>query len=84
MMPMPMKHTQLPILHNTLSDNGVLRVAVKAKAIMKEEINTLVSLKVDQATAQMRDYIELLKNENLKFRRLESTCKSSINDFRAV
>ena len=51
MMPMPMTHTQMPILHNTLSDNDVLRVAVKVKAIMMEEINTLVNLKVDQATA---------------------------------
>ncbi|MEW8187067.1 MAG: hypothetical protein AB2794_18935 [Candidatus Thiodiazotropha endolucinida] len=84
MMPMPMPHTQMPILHNTLSDNDVLRVAVKVKAIMMEEINTLVNLKVDQATAQMRGDIELLKNENLKLRsdvkKLESTCKSNIDD----
>lgn len=84
MMPMPMAHTQMPILHNTLSDNDVLRVAVKVKAIMMEEINTLVSLKVDQATAQMRDDIQLLKNENIKLRsdvkKLEGTCKSNIDD----
>ena len=73
---------QLPPVNNTLSENDVLRVALKVKAIMHEEIDKLVTLKV-KATTEMKSDIQSLKDENEKLRlqmkRLDTTCKSSVD-----
>lgn len=57
---------------------------MKVKAIMMEEIETLVKLKVNEATAQLKQDVDFLKDENSKLKddlkKLENTCKSNIDD----
>lgn len=81
---LPPAQTQIPVMTNVLSENDVLRVAMKVKAIMVEEIETLVTLKVNEATAQLKHDVDFLKDENSKLKadikKLENTCKSNIDD----
>ena len=81
---LPMAPSQTAVMSNVLSDNDVLRVAMKAKAIMMEEIETLVKLKVNEATAELKQDVNFLKDENSKLKdeikKLENTCKSNIDD----
>lgn len=81
---LPTVPSQTSIMPNVLSDNDVLRVAMKVKAIMMEEIETLVKLKVNEATAQLKQDVDFLKDENSKLKddlkKLENTCKSNIDD----
>ena len=76
--------SQTAVMSNILSDNDVLRVAMKVKAIMMEEIETLVKLKVNEATAELKQDVKFLKDENSKLKdeikKLENTCKSNIDD----
>ena len=77
--PLPVSYMQ-----NSLSDNDVMRVALKVKAILMDEIDTLVSLKVNEATNQIKNDIKGLKEENAKLRndidKLEKKCKTNIDD----
>ena len=81
---LPMAPSQTAVMSNVLSDNDVLRVAMKVKAIMMEEIETLVKLKVNEATAELKQDVNFLKDENSKLKdeikKLENTCKSNIDD----
>ena len=78
--PLPVSYMQ-----NSLSDNDVMRVTLKVKAILMNEIDTLVSLKVNEATNQIKkNDIKGLKEENAKLRndidKLEKKCKTNIDD----
>lgn len=81
---LPTAQSQTSVMSNVLSDNDVLRVAMKVKAIMVEEIETLVKLKVNEATALLKQDVDFLKEENSKLKddikKLENTCKSNIDD----
>ena len=44
----------VPYMQNSLSDNDVMRMALKVKEILMDEIDTLVSLKVNEATNQIK------------------------------
>lgn len=47
--------SQMPVMQTSLTDNDVLRVAMKVKDIMREEIETLVNIKVNEATSHMKE-----------------------------
>ena len=74
----------VPYMQNLVSDNDVMRVALKVKEILMDEIDTLVSHKVNEATNQIKNDMKGLKEENAKLRndinKLEKKCKSNIDD----
>ena len=77
--PLPVSYMQ-----NSLSDNDVMRVALKVNAMLMDEIDTLVTLKVNEATNQMKNDTKGLQEENAKLRndidKLEKKCKTNIDD----
>ena len=77
--PLPVSYMQ-----NSLSDNDVMRVVLKVKAMLMDEIDTLVTLKVNEATNQMKNDTKGLQEENAKLRndidKLEKKCKTNIDD----
>ena len=77
---LPTAPSQTAVMSNVLSDNDVLRVAMKAKAIMMEEIETLVKLKVNEATAELKQDVNFLKDENSKLKdEIKKSLKIHVN-----
>ena len=56
------------IVQNSLSDEDILRVALKVKSLMISEIDQLIKLKVDEATSEMKNDLQVLKNDNKKLK----------------
>ena len=76
--------SQMPVMQTTLTDSDVLRVAMKVKDIMREEIETLVNIKVNEATTHMKIDIKTLQDENAKLKssilKLENRCNNNLDD----
>lgn len=76
--------SQMPVMQTSLTDNDVLRVAMKVKDIMREEIETLVNIKVNEATSHMKNDIKTLQDENAKLKisilKLENRCNNNLDD----
>lgn len=76
--------SQMPVMQTSLTDNDVLRVAMKVKDIMREEIETLVNIKVNEATSRMKINIKNLQDENAKLKssilKLENRCNNNLDD----
>ena len=68
----------------TITDDDVMRIAMKVKTIMISEINEMVKLKVNEATETMKDDIKKLQDENVKLKddvkKLEKKCTTNIDD----
>lgn len=76
--------SQMPIIQTSISDNDVLRVAIKVKDLMREEIESLVNIKVNEATRHIKNDIKNLQDENLKLKnsiqKLENRCNNNLDD----
>lgn len=75
---------QMPVMQTSLTDSDVLGVAMKVKDIMRGEIETLVNIKVNEATAHMKNDIKSLQDENAKLKssilKLENRCNNNLDD----
>ncbi|MEW8546444.1 MAG: hypothetical protein AB2693_23245 [Candidatus Thiodiazotropha sp.] len=75
---------QMPVMQPSLSDNDVLRIAIRVKEIMREEIESMVNIKINEATSQMKNDIKNLQDENAKLKssilKLENRCNNNLDD----
>ena len=55
------QYQPIPTAQFSLSDNGVVRVAMQVKLLLNDEINRLVKEKVEQATSEINNKFEYLK-----------------------
>ena len=72
-----------PPMQNTLTEDDILKVALKVKSLMITEINELINLKVEEATSYLRKDINSLRSENAQLKddlnKLEKKCTTDID-----
>ena len=69
----------VPGAHFGLSDSDVMRVALQCKLLISSEIDRLVKEKVEIATADLKNSVVFLKNENENLRKCMSELESKLS-----
>ena len=72
-----------PPMQNTLTEDDILKVALKVKSLMITDFNELINLKVEEATSYPRKDIDSLRSENAQLKddlsKLENKCTTDID-----